>query len=310
MMSDSSSNMTAVEFKIEPHLILATDLEEVGIIHMPVAAGGFTDIFKCSMSTDVGTRFVAVKSFKFRVPDTDNGRSLQRIGTMIRREVYVWIQLKHDHILPLEGVTIGKFGPLPALVSPWMEEGSLDDYLKRKFSQLSDPRKRELIWQLASALNYLHDRSIVHGDLTSYNILVDGSGSIRLADFCLSIILTEAENTMFDRDASGTVHWMPPESLEDVDPEGMMRPAKSWGIYSFGCVMLQILSGKQPYESLNSPHRIIVAISRGRKPFVDIQSHGGYGELATRCLNVKSAERPTIDEIMDVLSNIGRDVRL
>jgi hypothetical protein len=64
----------------------------------------------------------------------------------IRREAYVWILLEHDHILPLEGVTvIEELGPLPALVAPWMEGGSLNDYLEREFSGLSDPRKRELV---------------------------------------------------------------------------------------------------------------------------------------------------------------------
>jgi hypothetical protein len=54
--------------------------------------------------------------------------------------------LEHDHILPLEGVTIvEEFGPLPALVSLWMEQGSLDDYLKREFAGLSDSRKLELV---------------------------------------------------------------------------------------------------------------------------------------------------------------------
>jgi hypothetical protein len=65
---------------------------------------------------------------------------------MIRREANVWIQLSHDHILPFEGITMSDdFGPLPALVSQWMEHGSLNEYLKREFPQLSDGRKIELV---------------------------------------------------------------------------------------------------------------------------------------------------------------------
>lgn len=48
----------------------------------------------------------------------------------IRRETYVWITLEHENILTFIGVIDG-FGPLPALVSPWMENGSLDSYLKQ-----------------------------------------------------------------------------------------------------------------------------------------------------------------------------------
>ena len=49
----------------------------------------------------------------------------------IRREAYVWITLKHDNILTFYGI-IDDFGLLPALVSPWMENGSLDSYLKQR----------------------------------------------------------------------------------------------------------------------------------------------------------------------------------
>jgi serine/threonine protein kinase len=62
------------------------------------------------------------------------------------REAYILMQLDHEHIIPLEGVTVAEeFGPLPALVSPWMEEGSLDAYLNREFSGLSDPQKQQLV---------------------------------------------------------------------------------------------------------------------------------------------------------------------
>jgi hypothetical protein len=47
----------------------------------------------------------------------------------IRREAYVWITLEHENILTFNGAIDG-FGPLSALVSPWMENGWLDSYLK------------------------------------------------------------------------------------------------------------------------------------------------------------------------------------
>jgi hypothetical protein len=63
----------------------------------------------------------------------------------IRREAYIWITLSHDHILPFLGITMrDDFGRLPALVSPWMENKSLGDYLKR-FPKLPDCQKLELV---------------------------------------------------------------------------------------------------------------------------------------------------------------------
>ncbi|KAG1720886.1 kinase-like domain-containing protein [Suillus lakei] len=236
---------------------------------------------------------------------------IQKMGKRIRRETHVWMRLKHDCILPFEGVTIAtEFGPLPALVSPWMEEGSLDNYLKHKFPVLTDVQKRELIRQVATGLSYLHSEDVVHGDLTATNVLVDSSGCVRLADFGLSMILAEAENTTFNSCHPGNVRWMPPEALPaedegedevnvDVDDE---KPTRAWDMYSFGCVMLQIWSGKQPYVWLKNAYAIVGAIRKGREPFKDIQSHGVCEELfKLPCLHQVPTNRPTIDAIIGVM---------
>ncbi|KAG1803955.1 kinase-like domain-containing protein [Suillus subaureus] len=297
------------QFKIDPKIIPATDIIRDGIF--PSGRGGFGDVWKCSMTTQSGTRrLVAVKSF--RVLSTTDDELIKTIANRIRREAYVWIQLNHDHILPLEGVTIaGEFGPLPALVSPWMEQGSLHNYLKRVFSSLSDPQKLELIWQVAAGLSYLHDMGIVHGNLTATNVLVDGSGCLRLADFGLSMILAEAGDATFSSLHSGDLRWMPPEAfqtdaeVDDEDETKDEKPTKAWDVYSFGCVALQIFSGNQPYAWIRTNH-VPLAIIRGHMPFKDISSHEVYQQLSP-CLNNISANRPTINDIMDVLSDLGRD---
>ncbi|KAG1728741.1 kinase-like domain-containing protein [Suillus paluster] len=279
-----------VAFKVEPPNIPATTIQRLE--QFANGSGGLGDVWKCSMSTQSETRTVAVKSI--RVPHTSDIELVKRTCKRIRREAYVWIKMSHDHILPFEGVT-EDFGPLPALVSPWMENGSLNDYLRREFSKLSDHRKLELIQQVASGLSYLHGRDIVHGDLTGTNVLVDSSGRLRLADFGLSIILAEAENTTFNSCHPGNTRWMAPEALGDE------KPTKAGDIYSYGCVMLQIFSGKKPYETIKSAFAVMSAVFEGREPFDGIQSYGVYGQLSTRCLNRISAERPTIDHIMQVL---------
>jgi hypothetical protein len=55
----------------------------------------------------------------------------------------VWARLSHENILPLEGLTEG-YGPLPALVVPWMENGSLNTYLTRVV-ELSRDNKLDMV---------------------------------------------------------------------------------------------------------------------------------------------------------------------
>ncbi|KAG1853444.1 kinase-like domain-containing protein [Suillus subalutaceus] len=273
--------------------------------------------FKIEPSHIPATNIVAAKSI--RVLSTTDAKILKEIGKRIRREAYIWILLEHDHILPLEGVTVAEeFGPLPALVSPWMEEGSLDDYLKREFSGMSDPRKRELV---AAGISYralltdvaiapftkdyplVHGKGIVHGDLTATNVLVDSSGCLRLADFGLSMVLAEAGNATFNSCHPGNVRWMPPEALrdgdEDEDEAKDEKPTKAWDVYSYGCVVLQVFSGNQPYAWITSVLAVMGAMQKGRVPFKPegIQSLGVYQQFSP-CLNRISADRPTIDDIM------------
>ena len=53
-----------------------------------------------------------------------------------RREISVWSRLNHKNVLPLLGI-ITEFSPLPSMVSPWMNKGSLNMYLKFYESSLN-----------------------------------------------------------------------------------------------------------------------------------------------------------------------------
>ncbi|KAG1799057.1 kinase-like domain-containing protein, partial [Suillus variegatus] len=162
----------------------------------------------------------------------------------IRREAYVWITLEHDNILTFNGVVDG-FGPLPALVSPWMENGSLDYYLKRGRVPSKADKVRE--WAMAAGLKYLHDKEVVHGNLTCTNVLMSADGKLHLADFGLSMILSEAQNS-FSSCHPGNVRWMAPEILAIPEQGEMAKPTKAADIYSYGCIMLQVCCS--PFDSM------------------------------------------------------------
>ena len=54
----------------------------------------------------------------------------------IRREIKVWLDLKHENVLPLLGTTLG-FGRFPAKVCPWTENGTLTSYMEGYHAILS-----------------------------------------------------------------------------------------------------------------------------------------------------------------------------
>jgi len=67
-------------------------------------------------------------------------------------------------------------------------------------------------------------------------------GRLYLADFGLSMILTESQNTTFSSCHGGNVRWMAPEMFHMPEPESgdVIKPTKASDVYSYGCIMLQV----------------------------------------------------------------------
>jgi len=139
-----------------------------------------------------------------------------------------------------------------------MTNGSLENYL-RSHTSLPTFRKLDMSRQIASGLKYLHEKGIVHGDLTPNNVLIDGNDKLCLADFGLSMILAESGNPTFNSCHAGNVRWLAPEMLSVPQPGEMTRPTKPADVYSYGCIMLQLLSGQQPYAILTNVFHIFGA---------------------------------------------------
>ncbi|KAG1884258.1 kinase-like domain-containing protein [Suillus subluteus] len=236
----------------------------------PVAQGSFGDVWKCiykhpPITVEASGSFkfapvVAVKSLRLEIP---NDSYKKKITERLERDLQRNAQLKHANLLPLLGITQG-FGPLPAIVSPWMDKGSLTMLLEHDFQQLTLTRMLQILTDVASALQYLHSKNIVHGDLTGNNILIDESGNAFMADHGILIFCAELHGTSYIR---SNVRWAAPENFQvPEDDESISSPQSASDIYSFGCIMLQVFTGKVPYSEFRSDHQVTVQILRGRKP--------------------------------------------
>ncbi|KAG1778240.1 kinase-like domain-containing protein [Suillus placidus] len=267
----------------------------------PHYTGGFGDVWKCTWSTSSRNSKVTVAIKTMRVSDASQTAPLEKTARSIRREAHVWAKLKDDHVLSLLGITMG-FGVLPAFVSSWMTKGSLDSYLKQQ-PTLSTSRKLDMSLQIASGLKYLHEKGIIHGDLTPTNILINSDDKLCLADFGLSLILAESGNPTFNSCHGGNVWWMAPEIAAPLDLEQgeSTKPTMPADIYSHGCIMLQLLCGQQPYFPLVNALHVMTAIVRGREPFPVRQLTGvneGYKRYSLRCLSTNFNARPKVQEIV------------
>ncbi|KAI6037827.1 kinase-like domain-containing protein [Pisolithus marmoratus] len=157
--------------------------------------------------------------------------------------------LKHEAVLPILGFVNG-LGPLTAPVSCWLDGGNLTRYLKAN-PDLSLDQRLHLLQRIAEGLHYLHSQGILHGNLNGNNILLDTKGSLYIADYGLFPLILELNIPQCISTPVGPgVQWAAPDPSwtplgEDRSNSGLSFEGD---VYSFGSVMLQVLTGRVPYH--------------------------------------------------------------
>ncbi|KAF8437619.1 kinase-like domain-containing protein [Boletus edulis BED1] len=278
--------------------------------HDPVASGGFADIYRGVLQDNGQSIRVAIKAIKtYSGEDVNLSKKKKRLW----REIKVWLDLRHDNVLPLLGTSMG-FGRFPAMVCPWVENGVLTSYLEGRYSSLSVIEILGLLNSVASGLQYLHSRSVVHGDLSGSNVLIHEGGRACITDFGLSMLLTELGASTFATSfhARGTLRWMAPELLDlevpkddVVEDSSRVGPTTQSDVYSFGSIMLQILSGKPPYHYYKREGQVLHAISKGmmpERPGTSLVTEGRW-LLIQRCWSTVdiTRSRPSSEEILEFI---------
>ncbi|KIJ59722.1 hypothetical protein HYDPIDRAFT_32938 [Hydnomerulius pinastri MD-312] len=160
-----------------------------------------------------------------------------------RREIGIWRRLKHPNIVPFLGIASG-FGPYTSLVSVWMPGGTLQSHLRIHDEELSLLDRLLLLGDIAAGLKYLHVYSVIHGDLTCNNVLIDERSRARLVDFGFATVIGDLpEGLTYLRRSThrpGAIRWAAPERFLLEDDE-VFRPGEGSDIYSFGNIMLQVV---------------------------------------------------------------------
>ncbi|KAG1853480.1 kinase-like domain-containing protein [Suillus subalutaceus] len=228
----------------------------------PTAYGGYCDVWKCSWRKDSGA--VELKSIRMHGSDLDREGKSKRLSTAIEG----WLGLDHENVIPIFGMTLG-FGPLPALVCPWMKNGTLTRYLEQNYHQTTASTRKAMLLEIISAVLYLHHHGVIHGSLSGSNIFINDLGRACVADFGMATLLLEfSSETYFSSSIGGAVRWIGPELFQvpDESSNSIGFPSTQGDVYSFGCIMLQVLSGKVPYHYFQRDAQVFFAISTGVTP--------------------------------------------
>ncbi|XP_042371560.1 tyrosine-protein kinase JAK2 isoform X2 [Plectropomus leopardus] len=149
----------------------------------------------------------------------------------------VMSQISHKHLLLVYGISV--HGVKNIMVQEFVEYGALDLYLKRGRS-VSVSWKLDVAKQLASALNFLEEKNIVHGNICAKNLLLAREGDpsqgsspfIKLSDPGISVAMLGID-VILDR-----IPWVAPEVLQA--PDNLSLECDKW---SFGATVWEIFNG-------------------------------------------------------------------
>ncbi|XP_027345004.1 U-box domain-containing protein 33-like isoform X3 [Abrus precatorius] len=250
-----------------------------------IREGGYGSIYKGEM---LG-RTVAIRKLH---PHNMQG------SAEFHQEVQVLGSVQHPHLVTLLGVCPGAW----SLVYEYLPNGSLQDYLSRKGSLLPLTWNIRARWiaEIATTLCFLHSskpETIIHGDLKLETVLLDSALSCKICEFGFSRVVKEESlylpSFRFSNEPKGSFTYTDPE----FQRTGVLTPKSD--IYSFGLIILQLLTGRTPVGLAGEVRK---AVSCGKLSSILDSSAGEWNstmvtqlvELGLQCCQPKSRDRPEL----------------
>ncbi|CAH0555122.1 unnamed protein product [Brassicogethes aeneus] len=197
--------------------------------------GSFGRVYKAKRNTD--GIFVALKVISKR------GRSVKELKGF-RRECEIQRDLNHPNVIKMldsfetdnEIVVITEFAHKEL------------NKLLGKTGYLSEDKVQPIVWDLVSALFYLHSNRVLHRDLKPQNILIDAKNHAKLCDFGFARNMSTGTHVLTS--IKGTPLYMAPELMEEQPYD---FKADLW---SLGCIIYELLVGTPPFCTNSILHLI------------------------------------------------------
>ena len=162
------------------------------------------------------------------------------IRERFRNEAEVMVKLNHPNIRQV--YDYGEIDGRPAIVMEYLDGDDLKERLKRG-QRFTDEELKRWWNQLVDALNYTHQKGIIHRDIKPGNIFVDTGGNIKLLDFGIAKVRESISATQTGQKL-GTLMYMSPEQVKDSK-----HIDNRTDVYSLAVTFVHLITGRKPYDS-------------------------------------------------------------
>ena len=261
---------------------LQATLSGTYVLERELGGGGMSKVFLAD-ELRLGRKVVV----KVLSPELAAGISAERF----EREIRLAASLQQANIVPL--LSTGDTDGLPFYTMPYVEGESLRARLAHQPGlQILDIVR--ILGDVSRALQYAHERGVVHRDIKPDNVLLSG-GTAVVTDFGIAKALSASRTagagaTLTQLGTSmGTPAYMAPEQAVG-DPDTDARA----DIYALGCMAYELLAGHPPFHD-RTPQRILAAqISETPKPISSLRpdAPAALCDLVMRCLAKDADDRP------------------
>lgn len=259
-----------------------------------IGSGGFADVYRATdlaaVTKGLQATIVAVKVLR-RVDDEDSRHRFEREMRMLE-------EIDHPNVMPVIASGADEEG------QPWyampLALGDLDDLVQ--LPGVDDAEIVDVMRQIGSGLEHLHERKVWHRDLTPKNVLRRDDGSWAIADFGLA---REAERRTVTLTTTamvlGTYYYAAPEqqvSLTNAGPDADM--------YSLGKVLEAMVRGTQPIPNTplpQSPFRQIIERATESDPASRYQSIADFLDDVERVVAAPGGRWETTEEARSRVRN-------
>lgn len=236
-------------------------------------------------------------AIKVIVPDmaTDAGQR-----KLLEHELKVAKSLDHPTVIKID--RLSEEGGLPHLVMEYFPAANLKKQIAAGVEPLV-PKLQRIVTETALALDHMHSRGWVHRDVKPDNVLAAADGQVKLIDLAIAAKASGFLGKLLGSKtlAQGSPSYMSPEQIR-----GEALDARS-DIYSFGCVIFELISGRPPYTGADTNDLLNKHVS-ATVPAVDAFNKNATTACAKflrQMLAKKPAERPaSMKEVLQQLRAI------